>query len=101
MRQKQTSCPLFSVVSKTCKQAVTHVQLTKPALEKTCILSTRSSAISAILSEFLAAQKKAKSISLWWACLDSNQEPDRYERPALTIELQAPPRAAAFAGQQR
>ena len=28
----------------------------------------------------------------WWACLDSNQEPDRYERPALTIELQAPPR---------
>src|SRR6476469_9976648 len=26
----------------------------------------------------------------WWACLDSNQEPDRYERPALTIELQAP-----------
>src|SRR6266436_5849102 len=31
----------------------------------------------------------------WWACLDSNQEPDRYERPALTIELQAPPHAAA------
>ena len=34
------------------------------------------------------------SESAWWACLDSNQEPDRYERPALTIELQAPPRAA-------
>jgi hypothetical protein len=34
----------------------------------------------------------------WWACLDSNQEPDRYERPALTIELQAPPRAAAREG---
>src|SRR6266851_4346588 len=33
----------------------------------------------------------------WWACLDSNQEPDRYERPALTIELQAPPQAVAFA----
>jgi hypothetical protein len=32
---------------------------------------------------------------IWWACLDSNQEPDRYERPALTIELQAPPQAAA------
>ncbi len=28
--------------------------------------------------------------SEWWARLDSNQEPDRYERPALTIELQAP-----------
>ena len=25
-----------------------------------------------------------------WARLDSNQEPDRYERPALTIELRAP-----------
>src|ERR1043166_5039080 len=29
------------------------------------------------------------SLMCWWACLDSNQEPDRYERPALTIELQA------------
>jgi hypothetical protein len=37
----------------------------------------------------------------WWACLDSNQEPDRYERPALTIELQAPPRAAVWCGRQR
>src|SRR5205823_1771079 len=25
----------------------------------------------------------------WWAWPDSNQQPDRYERPALTIELQA------------
>jgi hypothetical protein len=31
----------------------------------------------------------------WWACLDSNQEPDRYERPALTIELQARRETAA------
>src|SRR5882762_155157 len=31
----------------------------------------------------------------WWARQDSNLQPDRYERPALTIELQAPPRAAA------
>src|SRR3954452_18371387 len=31
----------------------------------------------------------------WWACLDSNQEPDRYERPALTIELQARASVAA------
>jgi hypothetical protein len=37
----------------------------------------------------------------WWACLDSNQEPDRYERPALTIELQAPPQAAVRDGRQR
>jgi hypothetical protein len=26
-----------------------------------------------------------------WARQDSNLQPDRYERPALTIELQAPP----------
>lgn len=31
----------------------------------------------------------------WWARQDSNLQPDRYERPALTIELQAPPRAVA------
>ena len=31
---------------------------------------------------------------MWWARQDSNLQPDRYERPALTIELQAPPRAA-------
>ena len=32
----------------------------------------------------------AKSVmKVWWARLDSNQEPDRYERSALTIELQA------------
>src|SRR5262245_54370078 len=26
----------------------------------------------------------------WWARQDSNLQPDRYERPALTVELQAP-----------
>ena len=26
----------------------------------------------------------------WWAGRDSNPQPDRYERPALTIELPAP-----------
>jgi hypothetical protein len=30
----------------------------------------------------------------WWARQDSNLQPDRYERPALTIELQAPPGTA-------
>ena len=29
----------------------------------------------------------------WWARQDSNPQPSRYERPALTIELQAPPDA--------
>ena len=27
---------------------------------------------------------------MWWARQDSNLQPDRYERPALTIELRAP-----------
>ena len=31
----------------------------------------------------------------WWARQDSNLQPDRYERPALTIELQAPSQVAA------
>ena len=31
----------------------------------------------------------------WWARQDSNLQPDRYERPALTIELQAPPRSGS------
>ena len=30
-----------------------------------------------------------KSLILWWACLDSNQEPDRYERCALTCKRSA------------
>src|SRR3954451_13571782 len=34
----------------------------------------------------------------WWARQDSNLQPDRYERPALTIELQAPPRSALANG---
>jgi hypothetical protein len=29
----------------------------------------------------------------WWAGQDSNLQPDRYERPALTIELPARPGA--------
>ena len=33
----------------------------------------------------------AKIENGWWARQDSNLQPDRYERPALTIELQAPP----------
>src|SRR5260370_22162469 len=44
--------------------------------------------------------EKDKSVSpcfLWGACLASNKKPALYEGPALTIELQAPPRAAAFA----
>ena len=30
-----------------------------------------------------------KSLIYWWARQDSNLQPDRYERSALTIELQA------------
>jgi hypothetical protein len=34
----------------------------------------------------------------WWARQDSNLQPDRYERPALTIELEAPPSSRAREG---
>jgi hypothetical protein len=30
----------------------------------------------------------------WWARQESNPQPSRYERPALTVELQAPPAPA-------
>jgi hypothetical protein len=33
----------------------------------------------------------------WWAWQDSNLQPDRYERPALTIELQAPQQSCGAA----
>ena len=32
-------------------------------------------------------------VDMWWAWRDLNPQSDRYERPALTIELQAPPPA--------
>ena len=42
----------------------------------------------------LACQAVARFASEgWWARQDSNLQPDRYERPALTIELQAPANA--------
>jgi len=48
------------------------------------------------------ARENSKSpCDCWWARQDSNLQPDRYERPALTIELQAPPRAAVRDGRQR
>jgi hypothetical protein len=37
----------------------------------------------------------------WWAREDSNLQPDRYERPALTIELRALASAAQAAADAR
>src|SRR4051794_35434565 len=37
----------------------------------------------------------------WWARQDSNLQPDRYERPALTIELRARGQGLAAAGASR
>ena len=45
-----------------------------------------------------ARQPSRASREGWWARQDSNLQPDRYERPALTIELQAPPRDGRFGG---
>src|SRR5665213_2391222 len=38
-----------------------------------------------------SSAKRRLPLVHWWARQDSNLQPDRYERPALTIELQAPP----------
>ena len=43
------------------------------------------------ISERLRMLANARGSWMWWARQDSNLQPDRYERPALTIELQAPP----------
>jgi len=46
--------------------------------------ATRSSRFSSLLDS--PKDRRYKSlISLWWACLDSNQEPDRYERLKAVI----------------
>lgn len=37
----------------------------------------------------LIAEVFNNAVMRWWARQDSNLQPDRYERPALTIELQA------------
>jgi hypothetical protein len=39
---------------------------------------------------------KKRELKNWWAREDSNLQPDRYERPALTIELRALAAAAAW-----
>lgn len=39
-----------------------------------------------------------QSARTWWARQDSNPQPSRYERPALTIELQAPASGARDSG---
>jgi hypothetical protein len=38
-----------------------------------------------------ANRSPADCMLKWWAREDSNLQPDRYERPALTVELRAPP----------
>jgi hypothetical protein len=54
-------------------------------------------AINSMISTLLSTLRRM----LWWAGQDSNLQPDRYERSALTIELQAPPRCRCEAAEQR
>ena len=48
---------------------------------------SKSPAISAAIRRFQGTRRKPRTA--WWAREDSNLQPDRYERPALTIELRA------------
>ncbi len=60
----------------------------------------RRGSLHSLRFEFVALARLAEARDAsegWWARQDSNLQPDRYERPALTIELQAPPRAAETA----
>jgi hypothetical protein len=47
-----------------------------------------------IFGELWRTLSDVGGLAIWWARQDSNLQPDRYERPALTIELQAPPEPA-------
>jgi hypothetical protein len=38
----------------------------------------------------ISLMKVTPAALTWWARQDSNLQPDRYERSALTVELQAP-----------
>ena len=63
------------------------------ANEKTCLFPTKSFEIVWEFRWRRKNQNRRRVRLCWWARQDSNLQPDRYERPALTIELQAPPRA--------
>jgi len=59
----------------------------------------RTVAVSYVLN-LLNSEPNKSLISLWWACLDSNQEPDRYERSTLSENSSkfnvSPPRSFEF-----
>lgn len=52
------------------------------------IVSERSRRFRPPGADFVTAQIYGLQVK-WWAGQDSNLQPDRYERPALTIELPA------------
>src|SRR5882672_943135 len=67
----------------------------QPAFAQRCRrgLPSRSSRTQPAFAQvgFGAAAFTRSASEGWWARQDSNLQPDRYERPALTIELLAPP----------
>jgi hypothetical protein len=62
---------------------------TQPTAPHSVLLELRR---TRFVSLFCVAVPRVAEGEAWWARQDSNLQPDRYERPALTIELQAPPR---------
>ena len=63
--------------------------LARASVRPAARLRSSSYAGHASPSSCVAAPRVAEG-EAWWARQDSNLQPDRYERPALTIELQAP-----------
>src|SRR5690349_5865969 len=59
-----------------------------------CLFAAGVEGYSRLMGADEGGTSRGSPSARWWARQDSNLQPDRYERPALTIELQAPPRAA-------
>src|SRR5262249_60517299 len=80
---------LLSSVGPRCRALNSPVRVTTPTglEQKRPRIQGETKSVFEQLSKLL----KNKENAAWWAREDSNLQPDRYERPALTIELRAPP----------
>jgi hypothetical protein len=72
-------------VIRTCKQAVTHGQCRLQSVFAFASLKLRRTRfVPSVLRGCATRSPKGEA---WWACLDSNQEPDRYERGEYPKDL--------------
>ena len=81
--------------SQSLRKQIQILYLHKPCVLKskliTFSLQTPINLSPSISHHHFHINSKNHNFFFWWAGQDSNLQPDRYERPALTIELPAPP----------